>query len=339
MEPKTKRMLKAVTAVMAVLMFAVAVLSFFTFSENDYVANYANIRDIVAANPRLSSASEKSGGKFSFTLKETPASEEDPSESGSGAAENAESESDTSASSSSPVASRSSSDSLRSSSDSGAAPPASSSSSDADLTLPDTSSSGGQTDELIPILGRSVLTKAQLMAYSAPNIKNMRLTCSAEELIGLYLSIGEKYGVRGDIAYLQAINETGWFRYNRPDSYLEYKGGTGVRVYEPRPEGLYVVPEDNNFCGLGVTGRLGDEASLCRFETAALGVEAQIQHLYAYACRDPLPAGTTRVDPRFSLVRRGCSPNWNDLGSGNWASNMNYGNNILKTYYTVLNNY
>ena len=169
----------------------------------------------------------------------------------------------------------------------------------------------------------------------------MRLTCKCEELIDLYLSIGAKYGIRGDIAYLQAVLETGWFKFNRPDSYLKYDevNKKWVRVNEPRPEGLYVVPEDNNFCGLGVTGRYGDEASLCRFDSAALGVEAHIQHLYAYACKSPLPSGTTRVDPRFDLVTRGCAPNWNDLGNGYWAADPGYSDKILKSYRSVLNNY
>ena len=338
MEPVTRRMLKIVVGIMAALLFAVAILSYFTFSENNYVADYAKIRDIVAANPRMSGVStEKSSERFSFSMRErssSPASSEDSVSDSAEAEEGGEPSSSSVSSGSSSSSSRSSPSSSSSSSLSGSSRDAYSSSSEPQ------SSSDSDAGEKIAILGASVLTKAQLLAYSAPYIANMRLTCSCEELIGYYLSIGAKYGVRGDIAYLQAILETGWFKFNRPDSYLRYDQDAGkwIRVYEPRPEGLYVKPEDNNFCGLGVTGRLGDEKSLCRFDTAALGVEAHVQHLYAYACKSALPAGTTRIDPRFGLVTRGCAPYWNDLGGGKWAADTEYSAKILNSYNKALNN-
>ena len=339
MEPVTKRMLKIVVGIMAALLFAVAILSYFTFSENKYVADYAKIRDIITANPRMIAVrSESSSERFSFIIRERSSSAEPSEDSVSDSAETGESNglsssSSLSGSSSSSSSSRSSSSSSRSSSSSSSS--SSGSSKDAYSSSSDPSSSSeSESEDRIAILGASVLTKAQLLAYSSPYIRNMRLTCSCEELIGYYLSIGAKYGVRGDIAYLQAILETGWFKFNRPDSYLVYdkEAGKWVRVYEPRPEGLYVVPEDNNFCGLGVTGKLGDEKSLCRFDTAALGVEAHIQHLYAYACKSSLPSGTTKIDPRFSYVTRGCAPYWNDLGGGKWAADTEYANKILNLY-------
>ena len=85
-------------------------------------------------------------------------------------------------------------------------------------------------DQPVTIMGEAELTVSELLAYSETKISAMRLTCTAEELITLYISIGEKYGVRGDIAYMQAIKETGWFKFNRPNSYLEYIDGEWVRV-------------------------------------------------------------------------------------------------------------
>ena len=55
------------------------------------------------------------------------------------------------------------------------------------------------------------------------------------------------------------------------------------------------------------------------FDSPADGVEAHIQHLYAYATTAPLPSGKELLDPRFVLVKRGCATCWIDLG-GKWAT-------------------
>ena len=196
---------------------------------------------------------------------------------------------------------------------------------------------GFVVEDPLMIMGESVLTADDLYAYSEKQIPNMRLTCTVEELINYYLTIGAKYGVRGDLAYLQAIKETGWFKFNQPQSYLAPDGEGGwVRVYEPRPEGLYAVPTDNNFCGLGITGKLGDEASLCRFETAQLGVTAHIQHIFAYATTLPLPEGEVVVDPRFTYMERGSKPSWIELGTNSWTSDPAYGQSIINAYTKAL---
>lgn len=201
---------------------------------------------------------------------------------------------------------------------------------------------GGVSAESSPvsIIGQSRLTVDQLLKFSDAQISKMRLTCTLAELIGYYISIGNKYNIRGDIAYLQAINETGWFKFNRPGSYwMKNEEGVWVKVNEPRPEGLYATPEDNNFCGLGITGRLGDESKLCRFATAELGVTAHIQHLYAYATKAALPEGETLVDPRFGLMERGCATTWIALGEDHWTNSATYGTSIENSYFSALKNY
>lgn len=125
-------------------------------------------------------------------------------------------------------------------------------------------------------------------------------------------AVGQVYGLRGDIALCQSIIETGWFKYT---------GGTAV------------TPDDHNYCGLGVTV-LGEKG--CQFATVKEGVTAQIQHLYAYACTKSLPAGETLVDPRFKYVTRGIAPNWEDLGSGKWASATGYGEAIIEMYEKMM---
>lgn len=128
-----------------------------------------------------------------------------------------------------------------------------------------------------------------------------------------FYSVGAKYGIRGDIALCQSIIETGWFRYS----------------------GSIVTAADHNYCGLGVTGAPGAK---CTFATVELGVTAQIQHLYAYCCSDPLPAGEVQVDPRFKYVNRGCAPTWESLG-GKWAvgaGSSTYGTKILSVYNQMM---
>lgn len=173
----------------------------------------------------------------------------------------------------------------------------------------------------IPIFGESVATSAQLRAVLKKN------NPSAPDLVDLYLQIGKEYGIRGDLAFCQAAKETGWWRF-----------------------GNLVTLDQNNYCGLGATGQAatGEEnlngANPDRiwyvegrhgafFKTPADGVEAQIQHLYAYATKNPLPRGKEIVDPRFTLVTKGIAPRWIDL-NGRWAvPGTTYGQSIIDDYY------
>jgi len=123
-----------------------------------------------------------------------------------------------------------------------------------------------------------------------------------------YLAIGYEEGIRGDIAFAQAIKETGYFRF------------TGV-----------VKKEQNNFAGLGVTGPGERGAS---FNTPEEGIRAHIQHLKAYANTEPLK--TPLVDPRFHLVERGTAPNWEDL-NGKWAvPGEGYGESVIDIWKRIL---
>ncbi|PWV95177.1 N-acetylmuramoyl-L-alanine amidase [Paenibacillus cellulosilyticus] len=170
-----------------------------------------------------------------------------------------------------------------------------------------------------PILGTSVRTKDELVQF----VKKVN-PAFKEEIAAAFLSIGAKYGVRGDVAFVQSIHETNWFRF----------GGD-------------VKAEQNNFAGLGATGGVAGNS----FPTITAGVTAQIQHLYAYATSGSLPAGETVIDTRFGLVTRGSAKNWEDL-AGTWAvpgydktkyssltaamqAGDSYGQNIIKLYATI----
>ncbi len=177
-------------------------------------------------------------------------------------------------------------------------------------------------DGEISILGTSAVkaeTLRKLMLANNPQ--------APADLPELYLEIAKDYGIRGDIAFCQAAKETGWWKY----------GGL-VQAYQ------------NNYCGLSATGaaatgsedlRGADPARIwftegvhgAIFKTRADGVEAHIQHLYAYASKSPLPAGKSLVDPRFILVSRGIASTWSDL-DGRWAvPGVGYGQSIINDYY------
>ncbi|MDK2822068.1 MAG: hypothetical protein PWP31_2033 [Clostridia bacterium] len=189
----------------------------------------------------------------------------------------------------------------------------------------------------IPIQGESIATADQLKAWVESKIPSLQQKYQEKfipipNLAETYIRIGAEYGIRGDLAFCQAAKETGYWQF------------TGI-----------VKPFQNNYCGLGATGvpSTGNESyngadpSLVDFEPGVhgaifaspeIGVEAHIQHLYAYACKDPLPPGKVLYDPRFNLVERGCAPTWQEL-NGRWAvPGLTYGQSIIQDYWLkVLN--
>ena len=67
--------------------------------------------------------------------------------------------------------------------------------------------------------------------------------------------------------------------------------------------------------------------------TVADGVEAHIQHLYAYTSEEDLPDGCELLDPRFHYVKRGVAKTWLDL-DGRWAiPGVGYGESIIRDYW------
>lgn len=107
-------------------------------------------------------------------------------------------------------------------------------------------------------------------------------------------------GVRAEIVFCQEMLETGWLKF----------GGD-------------VKAEQCNFAGIGATGGGAHGAT---FANVREGVRAQVQHLKAYASTEPL--NNPCVDPRFSLVTRGCATCLEQL-DGRWATGGNYGERIM----------
>ena len=153
-------------------------------------------------------------------------------------------------------------------------------------------------------------TREQMTAFIKKRNPSPKLTCSVEEIVDAYYTEAGREGIRPDIALCQALKETGFFAY----------GGD-------------VLPQQNNFCGLGATGNKVKGAS---FPNAVTGVRAHIQHLLAYT-------STTRpkvqiVDPRYELLIQsrpdlyGKIKYWTGL-NGNWAvPGPTYGEDILNLW-------
>lgn len=165
------------------------------------------------------------------------------------------------------------------------------------------------------IVGTAKATPEQMIAYIKK--KNPNVPQSVIEMIPFYISEGKTEGIRGDVAFAQSCVETGNYTF---------------------PQNTCAVSiNQNNFCMMGVTGTFEKGNS---FETPQLGIRAQVQHLKAYASKDPLIGKC--IDPRFNYVTRGCAPyvEWlgmkeNPEGKG-WASAKNYGSKILRVLNDVL---
>ena len=164
----------------------------------------------------------------------------------------------------------------------------------------------------IKILGEATASKEQAAALLILTNKDPRLACSANQIVEYYWQEATSEGVRPDLALAQALVETGFFAY----------GGE-------------VVPEQNNFCGLGTTGKGVRGAA---FETPQIGVRAHIQHLLAY-CTKREPKQTI-VDPRYKLahnirLKYGLCEHWYQL-NGIWAKSANYSEKIMRVHQSML---
>ena len=114
------------------------------------------------------------------------------------------------------------------------------------------------------------------------------------EIAKAFFLLADEYHIDPMRAISQSILETGWFKF----------------------VGSSVKSEQHNYCGLGATGNGASGAS---FDTIENGVRAQLQHLYAYGCKDALPKDeSTIVDPRYKYVTRGIAIYWEQL-AGRWA--------------------
>ncbi|QZY53745.1 glucosaminidase domain-containing protein [Crassaminicella profunda] len=166
----------------------------------------------------------------------------------------------------------------------------------------------------IKILGDAVATKEQMKQYLLTINPSPKIDCTPDEMVTYYLQEGEIEGIRGDIAFAQALLETGFFKF-----------------------GGLVLPEQNNYAGLGATNttKKGRAAS---FVSPQIGVRAHIQHLKGYASKASL--NSPIVDPRYTILVAsellGSCIYVTDL-NGKWAVPGNgYGEKILKIFEKII---
>ena len=172
------------------------------------------------------------------------------------------------------------------------------------------------------IMGGSNTSVSQMVAYynannAYPSFYSSSDAPSIEAFCQIYQEECRAEGVNAEVAFCQAMLETGFLRY-----------GGDVKI------------EQYNFAGLGATGGGNPGNS---FSSVREGIRAQVQHLKAYASTADL--NNACVDSRFKYVSRGTAPyvewlgiNENPYGKG-WATGKNYGYNIVNLYIAKLFKY
>jgi len=162
------------------------------------------------------------------------------------------------------------------------------------------------------IIGTALASQQQCVDYLLSVNPNPDISVTPQQLVSYYYEEGAREGIRPDVAFAQALKETGFFRY----------GGT-------------VTSDQNNYCGLGTTS---SQVKGAYFNSAQMGVRAQIQHLLAYASTR-LPNEPV-VDPRYNLVRSSYGErtlkSWPEL-NGRWAvPGYTYGQSIMSIFRAML---
>lgn len=162
-----------------------------------------------------------------------------------------------------------------------------------------------------PIMGATTVTAAQLVAYYKgtgsvyPQIYN-DLGVNLETFVNLYISECNAEGVRAEVAFAQAMLETGNLQF----------GGD-------------VKPAQFNFAGLGATGGVPgyDFAAVYGYNNVGLqiGIRGHVQHLKCYASSAAL--NQTRVDPRWNDSLRLRAVSVEEL-AGTWAADTTYAGKV-----------
>ena len=162
-----------------------------------------------------------------------------------------------------------------------------------------------------PIMGATSVTAAQLVAYYKasgsvyPQIYN-DLGVNLESFVNLYISECNAEGVRAEVAFAQAMLETGNLQF----------GGD-------------VKPAQFNFAGLGATGGVPgyDFAAVYGYTKAGLqtGIRGHVQHLKCYASSAAL--NQTKVDPRWNDSLRLRAVSVEEL-AGTWAADTTYAGKV-----------
>ncbi|SER41105.1 hypothetical protein SAMN02910429_00013 [Lachnobacterium bovis] len=178
------------------------------------------------------------------------------------------------------------------------------------------------SDHLYPIMGSPSVTVNQMINYYEKHAKYPSDYQNSDaptiyHFCKIYMEECEAEGVKTEVAFAQAMNETG---------FLKYGGDVHRSQY--------------NFAGIGAVGGGAQGNS---FRSVREGVRAQVQHLKAYASiqklRNPV------VDPRYKYVYSDTSPKapyvqWLGIQENpnrqGWAAAKNYGYTLVDRYIAEL---
>jgi hypothetical protein len=204
----------------------------------------------------------------------------------------------------------------------------------AGFALPVAPASAAGTSTQTPVMGPNLLTADQLIKwYNAKHYGPARLPAlnnDVHALAQLFLDEGGLDGVRGDMAFVQAVLETGGFSY--PDSGQirpEFNNYGGINANDGRRKGTTCAEEVFD----------APQKTRC-FDTPQIGVRANIHLLRSYA--DPLVAGMTGRVRTAPADRIGIAPIWEYFGGNSptgkliWASAPDYGLRIIALYSDAL---
>lgn len=177
--------------------------------------------------------------------------------------------------------------------------------------------------DLYVIAGASNTNEAQLVRYYKANATYPAYYAASdaptiEAFAHIYMEECTAEGIRAEVAFAQAMKETGFLRYG---------GSVPIEAY--------------NFAGLGAID--SDVSAHATYGSVREGVRAQIQHLKAYANNEALTKPC--VDGRFGLVARGTAPYVEWLGiqenpyEKGWATAPRYGYSLRDDYMAKLLKY
>jgi hypothetical protein len=168
------------------------------------------------------------------------------------------------------------------------------------------SDTGRQHQWELLIEGGSIFTPEELAAWFVQRqVIPPRARAPVEDLARFFVEEGATEGIRGDVAFAQAILETGSFTN---DDTINYNNYAGVGHCDSCPSGW-------------------------NFSTPQDGVRAQIQLLKSYVYEKP-EYQNDLVDKRLRGPA-GCCQTWNEL-SGVWATGGGYGAHIMRIYQEML---
>lgn len=162
-------------------------------------------------------------------------------------------------------------------------------------------SSGAPVPQEVAIIGMPRLSAGDLATWFAESPYVSRVSTPIEDYARWFIEEGAAEGIRGDIAFAQAVLETGGFA--NTDSVMA-----------------------NNFSGIG---HCDSCASGWTFPSPQMGVRAQIQLLKSYAVRRPEYVNDL-VDRRLRGPA-GCCVTWGDLTTV-WATDPGYGPKVMLLY-------